>query len=86
MRNEKIICRHCGQIIGFVHHIDESISLGNVVIAPNKYSSITQSKVRGYTDTESYGDFEVEKGYILETQLKCNKCNKKTTKKITNYC
>jgi len=45
--NEKIICQHCGQLIGFKHNLNNTEYKANTILSPNKYSTITQSKIRG---------------------------------------
>lgn len=81
VNNKKIICKHCGEVIGFIHKLSEGNYLGNTIISPNKYSFITKVKIRG----DMYTDHNENIGYSLETQLKCNKCNKKTTIKEEDY-
>lgn len=81
---EKIICKHCNQIIGFTHILNPIDYKSNTIISPNKFGTITQSKIRGSVQVESYGEYNTYSGYVLETQLKCLKCNKKTSIKIAN--
>lgn len=84
MKNKKITCKHCGQIIGFVHYIKEFDYKSNTIVSSNKNGIITKSKIRGTNHSEHYGQCEIEIGYVLETQLKCMNCNKHTTIKTEN--
>jgi hypothetical protein len=79
---EKIYCKHCNQIIGFIYKKQSYVN--NNIISPNKYGSISKCKIRGDINYENYGDFNSEIGYTLETQLTCKKCNKKTTIRTKN--
>ena len=81
---KKIICQHCNQFIGFKHILNHIEYKANIILSPNKYSIITQSKIRGNVDVEPYGNYKVNVGYELETQFNCLKCNKKTTVKTFN--
>ena len=82
--NEKIICQHCGQLIGFKHILNNIEYKTSTILSPNKYGTITQSKIRGTTSVEPYGNYKVDVGYELETQFKCLKCDKKTMVKTVN--
>ena len=82
--NEKIICQHCDQLIGFKHILNNIEYKANIILSPNKYGTITQSKIKGTVDVEPYGDYQKYVGYESETQFKCLKCDKKTTVKTFN--
>lgn len=84
MNNEKIICGHCQQIISHVHYLNKFEFKSNTIVTSNKHGVITKVKTRGIRSTNPFGNLEVEIGYITETQLKCARCNKKTSIKITN--
>ena len=49
--NEKIICQHCDQLINIEYK-------SNIILSPNKYGIIIQSKIRGIVDVEPYGDYQ----------------------------
>lgn len=77
--NKKIICKHCKQIIGFEHMINSIDYKSNTILSPNKFGTISKSKIRGSVNVDSFGDCNKYVGYELETQFKCLKCNKKTS-------
>ena len=56
--NEKIVCQHCGQLIGFKHILNNIEYKTNTILSPNKYGIIIQSKIRGIVDVEPYGDYQ----------------------------
>ena len=82
--NEKIVCKHCGQLIGFKHILNNIEYKSNIILSPNKYGIITQSKIRGTVNVEPYGDYKIDIGYELVSQFKCLKCDKKTMVKTVN--